>query len=105
MTPKQKIFGKIKSIVLHTEPKSKVILYGSYARGDQRKDSDIDLLILVDRKKITMADEIRIKYPLYDLEFDTGQLISPLVFSKNDWEQKHKITPFYKNVTREGITL
>ena len=63
------------------------------------------MLILIDKEKITRADEKRIKYPLYDIEFDNGTIISPLVFSKHDWEKRHKITPFYENVRREGRIL
>lgn len=88
-----------------TEPNATMILYGSYARGDNRKDSDIDLLILLDKDKITRIDEKRIKYPLYEIEFETGQIISPLVLSKQDWESRHRITPFYENVNQEGIVL
>lgn len=46
-----------------------------------------------------------IKYPLYDIEFETGRIISPLVLSRHDWESRHKITPFYENVTNEGVIL
>lgn len=87
------------------EPAATLILYGSYARGDNRADSDIDLLILVDKDKITMADERNIKYPLYDLAIDTGQIISALVFPKKKWERMHCITPFYENIQKEGIIL
>ena len=51
------------------------------------------------------SDERRITYPLFDIEFETGILISPLVLSKKDWESKHRITPFYENVTKEGKVL
>jgi hypothetical protein len=34
------------------------------------------------------------------LEFETGTQINPMFLSKKDWELKHKITPFYKNVAR-----
>ncbi len=43
-------------------------------------------------------------FPLYDFEFDTGTIISPLI-SKKDWETKRKITPFYYNVVKEGKVL
>jgi predicted nucleotidyltransferase len=105
MIKRQKILLEIKRIVNSTEPKATVILFGSYARGDNKKFSDIDILILVDKDKITYSDEKRIKYPLYDLEFDSGIVISPIVFSRKDWESRHSITPFYKNVEREGILL
>lgn len=95
----------IKNSVKATVPDATVILYGSFARGDDRPDSDLDILILLNKDKVTRDDEIKIKYPLYDIEFETGQIISPLVLAKPDWETRHKISPFYDNVLREGVIL
>jgi len=100
-----KILLKIKDIVNTSDPDAIVILYGSFARGDQHKFSDIDLLILLDKEKISYINEKNIKSPLYDLEFDTGQIISSLVLTKTDWENIHSITPFYENIKNEGIIL
>ena len=88
-----------------TEPSATVILYGSYARDESNKHSDIDILILIENDKISYSDEQRIKYPLYDLEFETGKIISPIIFSRNDWETRHTITPFYKNILKDGVVL
>lgn len=105
MKDKDYILKLIKASVNATDPNAVLILYGSYARDDYREDSDVDLLVLVDKEKITRTDEKRIKYPLYDIEFETGTIISPLIFSKHDWETRHRITPFYENVVREGKIL
>jgi len=102
---KQEIIAKIRDVVRKLEPNASVILYGSFARGENKRFSDIDVLILIDKEKITYSDEKRIKYPLYDLEYETGQIISPVIISRYDWEHKHNITPFYKNVKREGVLL
>lgn len=99
------ILKMIKNSVKSKSPNSTVILYGSRARGDNRSDSDIDILILLDKERITREDEKKIKYPLYDIEFETGKIISPLVLTKSDWESRHKITPFYDNITKEGVVL
>jgi len=95
----------IRDSVKTSSPNATVILYGSHAREDFNEHSDLDILILLDKEKVTREDEKRIKYPLYDIEFDTGKIISPLVLSKHDWESKHRITPFYENVSRDGIEL
>ena len=95
----------IKQLVHNVAPNAKVIVYGSYARGEQTNNSDIDLLILLDKNTVTFKEEQQIKSPLYDLEFETGQIISPLILSQIAWEQRHRITPFYDNVSKEGIEL
>lgn len=97
--------NRVKAAVSDVDEKATVILYGSYARGEQHSGSDIDLLILVDKDKLTRADQKRMKYPLYELEFETGKVISPLVLSLKDWETLHRKTPFYENVSREGRVL
>lgn len=102
---KNELLARIKNIVSSVEPDAKIILYGSFARGDNKEHSDIDLLIILGKEKISHQEKKKIKYPLYDLEFDTGQIISPLIFSKNEWNMEHFITPFYKNIKKEGIEL
>src|SRR6056297_1391800 len=102
MTTDKEILEMIKKSVNSKAPNATVILYGSRARGDNRSDSDIDLLILLDKEKVTREDETSVKYPLYDIEFETGMIVSALVLTKSDWKSKHKITPFYDNVSREG---
>ena len=105
ITDKKHIIQLIKFSIRQTEPNSTLILFGSYARGDYRDDSDLDLLVIVDKEKISRTDQKRIKYPLYEIEFDTGTIISPLVFSKKDWETKHRKTPFYETIAKEGKVL
>ncbi len=101
----KEIVSEISRLVKNSEPDATVILYGSYARGDHRVDSDIDVLILLGKDHITPDDEKRVSYPLYALEFETGCIISPLVIGRKDWEKRHRITPFYQNVQREGVVL
>ncbi|MES2702696.1 MAG: nucleotidyltransferase domain-containing protein [Bacteroidota bacterium] len=99
------ILQLIKRSVESTAPGATLILYGSYARGDYNEESDIDLLVLVDKDKICRDDEIKITYPLYDIQFQTGVLISPIVYTRKYWQTGHMVTPFYENVNREGVRL
>lgn len=99
------ILSTIKRLVVEKDSTAKVYLYGSRAKGNARKDSDWDVLILLNRDKITSDIENEITYSLYDLEFESGQIISPMVYSEKEWNSKYKITPFYRNVMREGRLL
>ena len=46
------ILERIKKSVAVTAPGSTIILYGSFARGDNHKESDLDILILVEKDKV-----------------------------------------------------
>lgn len=96
---------QIKKVVTDREPKTKIYLYGSRSRGTASHYSDWDLLILVSKDKVSPEDEQNIAYALYELEFSTGEVISPMIYSETEWYSKYKITPFYRNVMREGRLL
>ena len=100
-----KIIHAVKSALHRVAPDATAILYGSEARGEARHSSDIDVLVLLDKDKITLNDRRQISYPLYDVGLETDTIISIMVFSKRTWENEMKITPFYHNVMKEGILL
>ncbi|MFW5822169.1 MAG: nucleotidyltransferase domain-containing protein [Tangfeifania sp.] len=102
---KTKILDQIKKIVKAKEPSAKIYLYGSRSRGNAKNNSDWDLLILLNKDNISSEDEREITYPLYDLEFDTGEVISPMVYTVKEWNSKYSVTPFYQNVMKEGKLL
>ncbi|WP_288207376.1 nucleotidyltransferase domain-containing protein [uncultured Parabacteroides sp.] len=99
------IVEQIRDTIYRIAPTAKTILFGSEARGEARPDSDIDLLILVDGEKMTLAQEEEITLPLYELELKTGINISPIVMLKKLWENRPFKTPFYINIVNEGIVL
>ena len=98
------ILKQIADSVRTTDPGATLILFGSYARGDQRPDSDMDILVLLETDRITWDDRKRISSPLYAIELETGIMISPRLYSKKAWAS-HRVTPFYENVINDGKPL
>ena len=83
-----------------------IILYGSYARGDFKPDSDIDLMILVDLSD----DEIKRKGHVlsdltFDYNFDNNLEIMPIVKNLDHFNKWIRAYPFYNNVKKEGVEL
>lgn len=84
----------------------KILLYGSYARGDFTNESDIDIMILLNcnkeevkkyrRQITTLASRMSLKN---DIE------ISLLLRDRETFENMENILPFYRNVAREGVAL
>ncbi|MCB0497382.1 MAG: nucleotidyltransferase domain-containing protein [Cyclobacteriaceae bacterium] len=100
----QHIANLIKKQVGAIDPKAEVILYGSRARGDEKVDSDWDILILTDYH-VDLITERKFRDKLYDLELETGEVFSVFVYSKNDWSTRQHITPFFHNVTHDGVRI
>ncbi|MBI4559474.1 MAG: nucleotidyltransferase domain-containing protein [Candidatus Hydrogenedentes bacterium] len=101
----QEIAHAVKEAVLRIDPRAQVVLYGSRARGDAQPDSDWDFLILLSIPA-DFQTQRRIRRNLCDVECLTGEVITTVIHSVEDWRQPRlKVTPFYENVSREGIPI
>ena len=98
------IATRIRTEIKRIDPKAKIVLFGSRARGNAKKDSDWDLLILIDRLNIRESEDL-FRDKIYDLELETGEIISMFVYNNKDWTSRHKITPLFKSIKKEGVVL
>ncbi|MCX6353264.1 MAG: nucleotidyltransferase domain-containing protein [Bacteroidetes bacterium] len=99
------ILGLIKSKVLGKDAGAEIILFGSHARGEAGKNSDWDILILLNQPNVTRVTEKEFMDELFEVELEVGESISTFVFSKKDWEQRHSVTPLYQNIKRDGVRI
>lgn len=88
------------------EDLKKVIVYGSYARGDYREGSDVDVMVLT-----SLTDEVikPVEYKLNDVAFDFlmeyGVDISIIVKNEEHFKYWLGALPFYDNVVKEGVVI
>ncbi len=82
----------------------KIIAYGSRVRGDFRGDSDLDVLIVVDKKDKEIKEKIIDIF--YEYELKEGIPFSPLIFSIEEFSVNEKIgSPFIKKIKEEGVVI
>ncbi len=79
-----------------------VIMFGSQARGDATKESDIDLLVILpsmDAKTTRLASDVA-----WEVGFDAGKVISVIPDTKEQMK-RFAFLPFYRNIKLEGIVV
>ena len=95
----------IKNVIHEIEPDAQVVLYGSQSRKNSTPESDWDFLILVDGPIDDYRID-RIRHRLYEIEWDTGEVITSIIRNHKQWHgPPYSSTPFYDHVTQDGITL
>jgi len=84
----------------------RIILYGSYARGDFGADSDIDIMILLDMSDLdSQKYSQQLSHMTYDFNLDNDIDIKPIVKSEEFFKKWVVNYPFYASIQREGIVL
>lgn len=106
-TTRNLIESYIKSLqTIYGSHLKQVILYGSYARGDNNPDSDIDIMLLLDLSDIEIKDYFDSLSDLtYDYFLDYDIDISPIAINDAHFAKWVDSYPFYNNVSKEGVVL
>jgi len=99
------VLNQIKALARETAPKgSQVLLFGSRARGEAQKGSDWDILIVLPKGRLEQYDYDTVSFPFVELGWEMNERINPVMYTQDEWNAS-RITPFYDNVVRDGISL
>jgi len=83
-----------------------VRLFGSKARGNFNKDSDIDIFVLLKSRHKKKSDVDAIDDLFFDYEFDSGCPLAQVIFDMEEYRKNTKLESFFfENVEKEGVSL
>ncbi len=103
MDKRKIILSADKSRISKIDSEAKIILFGSRARNDAKKESDWDFLILT-HYVVTRELKNKICEELFETELETGEVITGIIQNINSWSEYSK-TPIYNNVLKDGIEI
>lgn len=84
----------------------KILLYGSYARGDNEEGSDLDIMILLDtNEREIKKQQDRVLDIVVDLTTRYGIVISVIENNYNYFYDWVDVLPFFANIEREGVNI
>ena len=95
--------AKARLEALYGDRLARVILYGSYARGDARPDSDVDVLVVLRGEYEPYAEIKRMGVPLYDVALRYDLALSAQPYRVEEVADGRR--PFMRNVAADGVTL
>ncbi|HIR93695.1 MAG TPA: nucleotidyltransferase domain-containing protein [Candidatus Egerieimonas intestinavium] len=102
------ILKKISEIyrTVYGEDIVKMVLYGSYARGDNQDDSDIDIVAIVRGERSDLQERLKMVWDISsDLELEYGTIVSPTVIPLSEYEKYKDDLPYYRNIQNEGVDI
>lgn len=103
VTDLDKVNRDITDIMKHHygERLAKIVLFGSYARGDFNDESDVDYLVVLDEEDVSSFSEVaRTISARNDYYLNTFINLSAVVVSKSQYLTSNRI--FYREVRRDG---
>ena len=80
-----------------------VVLFGSYARGDYNEDSDLDVMIVLDRYESYWDELVRSAELASELSLEYNVTISRMIMTEEQW--KRGDLPVLRNIRIEGVPV
>ncbi len=101
----KKDIEKAKNTILKAVDAEQIILFGSYARGDYNKDSDIDLMVII-KEKIDRKEKNKILDKMAIIFFENNLNIDFFIKTKEDIEKyRNMVGTIIKTALEQGRIL
>ena len=102
----QKVWKELVNGILAVMEKQivRIVLYGSVARGTNSEESDIDIALLI-HDEMNRDTEEKLSDFIVDMNLKYDKVFSVIDINYNNFCKWEKVTPFYNNVSQEGIVL
>jgi uncharacterized protein len=81
-----------------------LIVYGSYARGEEQKDSDVDLMVVLPDEKALFPIKDKIRDAIFEIGYDVDFLFSTMIVPES-YARKFEGFKVFASVEREGIPV
>ena len=81
-----------------------IILYGSVARGTAGKESDVDVALIIN-EPLSAADDDKLTDFIVDMNLKYGKVFSVIDIPDTEYKHWQNVSPFYRNVMKEGVVL
>ncbi len=101
MIEETEIIGKLKAFI-RKHAVEKAILFGSFARGEAREDSDIDLILV--SKEFEGKSALKRPVPFY-IEWDLGYPVDFLCYTPKEFNNLRKQVSIVSQALKEGIEI
>lgn len=82
----------------------RIVIFGSVARGDERPESDVDLLVIVGNDRSKVAVEAKLDRLRGHVGSGFGNSVAAIVYTSDEARRKNRL-PLLENIEREGLVL
>jgi predicted nucleotidyltransferase len=104
-TQEADILNQLKAKLLERLPLSRLVLFGSRARGDADPDSDLDVLVILNTP-VSREVENYVNECAWEAGLEHGIVVVPVTVSRLDWEEGLLSSSLLAiAVGQEGITV
>jgi len=101
----KKILSEFKNLLRSKVRLQKLLLFGSRARGDSEKYSDLDVVVIVEEELNDGLSDF-ISECAWQAGFEHGIVVVPKVYNQDEWENgPERKSVFVKNILKEGVSV